>query len=205
MSRANLDDFSLCAKAKDSKRISRGMSWRHSSLTILLVLFNLMLTTHASVLILGDNTRPASLQVENLTRAFEATATRLGNVTYNPKNFLGVNCFYLKPETVNLAACQPLFERLVSRGHVYDEQNVPNGWRLQYAYEPCVIVVASPTRGDRRVKISMMDIIIYTTEVLNTCRETSTGGAYTFQGTWRVQVTRNPVEETFGQGNLAMD
>ena len=39
----------------------------------------------------------------------------------------------------------------------------------------------------------MADIVTYATEVLQTCQETSTGGANTFQGTWRVVVTRDVV------------
>lgn len=181
------------------------MSRRRSSLTLLLVLLSLLLETHAAVVILGDNNKPVSLAQENLTTIFEATATHSQNITHNPQNFLGVNCFYLKPETVDLTDCQPLFARLVAYGHVYDEQSVPKGWFLRYNNHPCIIRVTSPTRADRRVKISMMDVILYTTEIIETCRETGTGGAYTFQGTWQVQVSRHFVESTLGHGNAAQD
>ena len=77
---------------------------------------------------------------------------------------------------------------------MYEERELRNKGRFRFAYDPCVIMVSSPTRGDHRVRLSMADIVLYAIEVLRACEQISTGGAYTFQGTWQVVVTRDPVQ-----------
>ena len=123
-------------------------------------------------------------------------------VTYHPKNFLGVHCYRLQPATVTQEACQNLCAKLFERGDAYDEIEVYNGWCAQYNNEPCIIMVASPTRGDRRVEISMAGLVTQAIEVLRTCTEMSTCGAYTFRGTWQVVVTREPVKITLRHSSL---
>lgn len=115
------------------------------------------------------------------------------NTTIQPLNFLGVECYHLLPETVTLLTCQPLFARLVEGGDVYEKLHLWNGWICKASHESCVIKIESPARQDRRkrVSISLAQIIRYATEVLETCRETQTGGANVFEGSWRVVVTRD--------------
>lgn len=62
--------------------------------------------------------------------------------------------------------------------------------------DPCTITVFSPDRKERRVRISAAEMVVYAEGVLKTCAETGTGtgGANTFRGSWRVAVTRNPIE-----------
>ena len=79
---------------------------------------------------------------------------------------------------------------------MYDEMEVPNGWHARYDHGDCTISVSSSSRGDRRVKITTADLIVWATEVLQTCQDPSTDGAYTFQGTWQVEVTRDPIRDT---------
>ena len=104
-------------------------------------------------------------------------------------NFLGVSCYHLDPthDRVSLITCQPLFAALVGGGHIYDEYEFPNGWRFDVPGENCAIRLTSPSREDRRVKMSMSDFIEYGSEVL---RECVMGGANTFQGRWQVVVTK---------------
>ena len=181
------------------------MSLRLSALSIALTVFTLVFTSHAAATVLAHKAQPVSLSRDNLSSIFEALATEVRNITHSSKNFLGVNCYNLPDATVNLNTCQTLFALLFEAGHVYDENAVPNGWRFRYDQEPCVITVSSPTRGDRRVKMSVASLVLYATDILQTCRELSNGGAYTFQGTWQVIVTRGPVIITLGNGSLAED
>ena len=38
--------------------------------------------------------------------------------------------------------------------------------------------------------------MLFATEILETCRENETGGAYVFQENWRVVITKNPLTPT---------
>lgn len=131
------------------------------------------------------------------TTADPASIIRLQNTTttHNPANFLGIECYHLLPNTVTLASCQPVFAQLFRGGDVYKERGWWNGCRFREGIEPCTIAISSPDRKDHRVRISLADVVVYATQVLQTCTEEDTGGAYTFQGSWRVVVTRDPIVE----------
>jgi len=179
------------------------MSRTHFSFTTLLIVSTLVFTNHATAPMPADFTKPISLPRDDLTISPEAATTRTRNMTYNPGNFLGVNCYNLQPSTVTLTACQPLFAKLVEGGGAYEERSLRNGWRYRHSHDPCVIMLSSPSRKDHRVKISAAHMIMYATEILQTCQESSTGGAYTFVGTWQLVVTRERI--VLGAGNLAED
>ena len=142
----------------------------------------------------ADLTRPVSFLSSNLTTLPALPTIKLQNTTLNPPNFLGVECYHLVPNTVDLEDCQPLFASLVQSGDVYKERNWWNGWHFRRGVDPCTITLSSPDRKDRRVSISVADMVVFATDVLRTCRETGTGGANTFRGTWRVVITRVPLE-----------
>lgn len=179
------------------------MAPRLLSLTLLLIVSLLVFTNHATLLIPADINRPISLARDNLTTGPEAATARTLNITYNPGNFLGVDCYHLQPSTVSQNLCQPLFAKLVERGDVYEEINFRKGWWCRHGHDPCVIMLSSPSRQDRRVKITMAQMLLYATEVLQTCQESSTGGAYTFMGSWQLVVTRERIDITLGAGNAA--
>ena len=162
---------------------------------VLLALIHISIA-HTTAPVLANATTPAFLSDFNLTTVCEAAITRSKNITYHPKNFLGVHCYRLQPATVTQEACQNLFAKLFEKGDAYEEIEVYNGWRAQYNNEPCIIMVASPSRRDGRVKVSMAGLITQAIEVLRTCTETSTGGAYTFDGNWQMVVTKEPVKIT---------
>ena len=147
----------------------------------------------------------SSINKTNLQSGVALPEIAWANLTYKPDNFLGVDCYYLQPATVDLLTCQPLFAKLVEGGQVYTKERFRNGKQFRYGYEPCTIMLSSTTRGDRSVEISMIQIILYATEVLQTCQETSTGGANTFQGTWQVIVTRDPIERPLRNSELSED
>jgi hypothetical protein len=173
------------------------MSLRLSSLTLLLIVSVLVFTNHATPLVPANIHRPISLARDDLTTSPEAAATtRTRNITYGPGNFLGVDCYHLQPSTVSENLCQPLFAKLVERGDAYEERDLPNGWRFRHGHDPCVIMLSSPSRKDRRVKITAAHMLLYATEILQTCQESSTGGAYTFVGTWQLVVTRDRIKIT---------
>ena len=130
----------------------------------------------------------------NLTAIPNTSLIWTQSLVDTPNNFLGVECYHLEPETVTREACQPLFDRLFVGGHVYEERQMSNKRLFRFAYDPCVIMISSPTRGDRRVTLSIADVVLYAIEVLRACEKISTGGAYTFKGTWQVVVTRNPTQ-----------
>ena len=114
------------------------------------------------------------------------------NTTSHSLTFLGVTCYNLLPDTVSIVTCQSLFAKLVEAGHVYDKVRLYNGYHFQSGYDPCVIKVENPDREERRhpVSISMAQMIMYATEVLETCQFPGTGGSNTFDGSWRLVVTR---------------
>lgn len=170
----------------------------------LLAILLLRSTPHALALpALADLTSPLSLMSSNPTTNFELPRTRQQNNTNYSSNFLGVVCYHLVPDTVDLHLCQPLFARLMQRGNPYEEMAWWNGWHFRRGIEPCIITLSSPVRQDRRVRISLADVVVYASEVLRTCQETSTGGANTFQGTWRVVVTRYPLEAAAMNSSLS--
>ena len=165
----------------------------YSAIYLLAILLRYYTThVHAHALpALADPTSPPLTSL-NLTTTFASTTTtQLQQNTTNPSsNFLGVECYHLLPETVDLIACQPLFARLLRDGRAYEEVQLRNGFRCQTGVDPCTIMVSSPDRRhDRRVSISMADLVVFATEVLETC---ATGGAYVFRGNWRVVVTKYP-------------
>ncbi len=172
------------------------MSRRLSSLTLLLIVSTLVFTKHATPHGPADINRPISLARDNMTTSPEAATTRTRNITYSPENFLGVDCYHLQPSTVSEISCQSLFAKLVERGDPYEERDLPNGWRFRHGHDPCVIMLSSPSREDRRVKITAAHMLLYATEILRTCQESSTGGAYTFVGTWQLVVTRDRIKIT---------
>ncbi len=138
----------------------------------------------------SDLARPVSLISSNQTTTSNLATIRLQNTTHNPVNFLGVHCYHLLPDTVDLEMCQPLFAWLLHDFDAYKEKRYWNGWRFQRGSNPCTIALSSPDRKDSHVRMSMAAIVMYATEVLQTCRETSTGGANVFDGNWRVAITK---------------
>lgn len=156
-------------------------------------------TTHAHALpALTDPTIPVLVPLTSLNQSttFAPTTTQLQqqNTTDSSSNFLGVECYHLLPDTVDLIACQPLFAKLLRDGRAYEERNLYNGFRCQMGIEPCVIMVSSPDRRhDRRVRISLAEMVTFATEVLINCLENETGGANVFRGDWRVVVTKYPI------------
>ena len=85
---------------------------------------------------------------------------------------------------------------MVRHGDVYEKISLANGWWFETGSDPCFIKIFSPDRDDRyqRIVTSLADIMLYTTEILQTCTETGTGGANTFHGSWRVEVSRNKLK-----------
>lgn len=166
--------------------------------TFLLAIVLPSCTTHAFAFPSpADLTSPiVSLTSSNQTTTSEpATVIQLQNTTttHNPVTFLGIDCYHLPPHTVDLSACQPVFAHLFRQGDVYTEKEWWNGCRFREGIEPCTIAISSPDRKDRRVRLSLADVVLYATQVLETCREMGTGGANVFQGNWRVVVTRDPI------------
>lgn len=135
-----------------------------------------------------------SMSKVNLTheRILMANSYAQQNTTSHSLTFLGVSCYNLLPDTVTIGACQSLFTKLVEAGHVYDNVRLYDGYHFQSGYDPCVIKIENPDREARRhhVSISMAQMILYATEVLETCRVPGSGGSNTFDGNWRVVVTR---------------
>ena len=125
-------------------------------------------------------------------------------------NYLGIECYHLLPYTLSLTTCQPLFAALLSTsssrgGDAYTPHQYRNGWRFRRGVEPCTITLLSPERTDRRVSVSVAEVIVYASEVLGACADgeageggqgtgTGTGGANTFRGRWRVAVSRFPLD-----------
>ena len=54
----------------------------------------------------------------------------------------------------------------------------------------------SPSRDDRKVKMSSMRAITYATEVLEDCKKEGTGGYNNFEGNWRLKVSRRRVDDS---------
>ena len=108
----------------------------------------------------------------------------------HPLTFLGITCYHLLPTRVTLQTCQPLFAALVQAGDVYTPYPIRNGWVFQSGYEPCVIRIESSAREDRgkSVRVSMSQVVLLATEVLETCRGVGSGGANGFEGSWRLVV-----------------
>ncbi|KAL8829068.1 MAG: hypothetical protein Q9191_002230 [Dirinaria sp. TL-2023a] len=183
------------------------MFQRLSRLTAAFIILNLVVTSNAAIAMLPAKPIPVAFSRENLSTIFVETATRrLQNITSDKdQNFRDVKCYDIPDATVNLHSCQPLFAKLFEGGHAYDPNEMSNGGRYRLDSEPCVITISSPNRADRRIRISMAALVWYASEVLRTCQELSNGGAYTFQGTWQVIVTRDPYIGSLGDGRLAED
>lgn len=120
-----------------------------------------------------------------------------------PLTFLGVDCYHLNPTTdrVSLLSCEAAFAGLVRDGNVYREHKLYNAWRYQLSGQHCSIAVISPSRKDRWVKISFAKVVLYATEVLQSCE---TGGANVFEGEWRVVVTREYMKNVGRLGGSGM-
>lgn len=162
----------------------------HSRLTTLLLTLSLAVIHAASTFALTRSSIRTSLAKANLTTARGSIARHTQNTTSSPADFLGVECYHLKPEIIDLHTCQPLLTSIFEAGHVYEKNSFPNGWYFRKGNNPCIIKLESPAREDRyaRISISIAEIVRYTTEVLENCE---TGGANNFLGSWRVVVTRN--------------
>lgn len=129
-----------------------------------------------------------------------------GNEMPPSVNFIGVECYSLdrQRDIVTRQTCQPLFDNLVSRGRVYEARSWYNNFLLRYRDYDCTIKIYSPLREDRHSKIflSMAQIILYATEVLDSCRESGTGGVNVIQGDWRVAVSKDVLRDTLAPPNL---
>lgn len=140
-----------------------------------------------------DTNSATSLLRLNLTTSSPVDTTRSRNITEGPLGFLGVDCYHLEPDTVNQQLCQTTFAKMLRRGEAYETQQWWNGWQFRASSRaPCTITLSSPLRDDRRrmIGISIADIIQYAIEVLESCQ---TGGANTFDGAWRVEVSKDPL------------
>ena len=142
-----------------------------------------------------------SSPIANLTANYDPVTNQSSNSTTNSLTFLGVDCYHLLPDTVDLLMCQNAFADLYRGGHVYEEVSLYNGWFYRTQRDPCTIKIANRSKQERhdRVSISVADIVSYATEVLEECQ---TGGANTFKGNWQVVVTRNPVNELNSKNGL---
>ena len=140
----------------------------------------------------------------NLTINHDPTMTQPANSTSNPLTFLGVYCYHLLPDTVDIQMCQTAFAALYRGGHVHDKIKMYNGWFYKMQHEPCTIKIANTSEKERhdRVSISMAEIVRYATEVLEECRHPGSGGANTFEGNWQVVVTRNPIKDPIPRNDL---
>ncbi|KAI4192832.1 MAG: hypothetical protein LQ350_008551 [Teloschistes chrysophthalmus] len=112
--------------------------------------------------------------------------------------FLGTMCYHLLPDTVTLEACSPLFDTIFGDPRVMMPREQYNGWRFMLPQKKCTLMIASPNiREDKRVMISLAEVVSHAIEVLRFCDGTAsgtgTGGSYTFQGRWQVVVTKDPV------------
>ena len=157
---------------------------------LLVTLF--IVTIQAAITTISPSSRIKS------TDNVHAGGIRFPNPSSSSLGFLGVNCYYLVPDkdTVTIQACQPLFAALVRHGHIYKQKPYYNNFIFQYAQEPCVLKIFSPANEDRLAKanLSVSQIISYTTEILETCQHTGTGGANVFEGQWRISVSRNMIK-----------
>lgn len=159
-------------------------------------------TAHAHTLpSLPNPTNPFPLTSPNPPPTYNSTTTpqpqQQQNTTTTPlsSNFLGIECYHLIPSTVTLLACQPLFAKLLSMGDAYEENYFRNGFQARINQNPCTLSLSSPDRKlEHNVRVAMADMVIYATEILEECTEIGTGGAYVFRGSWRVVVTRDPVD-----------
>ncbi|KAL8767694.1 MAG: hypothetical protein Q9209_005874 [Squamulea sp. 1 TL-2023] len=112
-------------------------------------------------------------------------------------NFLDVDCFHLDPTTsrISLQTCQSLFAWMMSEGDAYKKHTFWNGWVFKRpGNDPCVITIASPVKADRLVDMSFAQLVLSAHKVLEQC---STGGADTFEGFWRVVVTKGIVKKEY--------
>jgi len=183
------------------------MPYPYCSYLILLVLPLAFSGIHAIALLNHTNmpNHPSLLGRHSTSTSFVATV-QPHNITYSPLTFLGVDCYHLYPDEVNLGLCQPVFAKMMQDGNPYEEHNWWNGWQFRTGRRgPCTITMSSeaPHDRDRMVRISKAAIIVFATEVLETCQETSTGGANTFQGAWKVAVTKYPLERALLNSSLS--
>ncbi|KAL9601235.1 MAG: hypothetical protein Q9219_002640 [cf. Caloplaca sp. 3 TL-2023] len=122
------------------------------------------------------------------------------NDTTHPLTFLDISCYHLTPATVTLNGCQPLFAKLLIHGD--HELDVYSGWSVVENSPPCVLTIANADRKARRVKTTLLDLVVFAEQVLRECagQGMNTGGANTFEGSWQVVVTREPLGRRFGMG-----
>ena len=74
---------------------------------------------------------------------------------------------------------------------------------FQSGYEPCVIRIESPAPEDRwkKVSLSMSQVVLMATGVLEGCAREGGAGANAFgDGDWRLVVTRDGRGEGAGEG-----
>ena len=156
--------------------------------------YGALLITTAQTLVLPiandiDLTPLSNLSIIGILRL---SSSQPANLTSHPLTFLSVTCFHLLPNTVSLHDCQPVFKQLVSGGRVYNQRELYNGWTFQRPHTPYIIEISSTSPEDRRktVQISIAMIITHATAVLRDCESSGSGGAMTFEGKWRVIVSR---------------
>lgn len=170
----------------------------YHSHTLLSVSALIIIVTHAlAVPTLADVTHYTSLPQSNATTTSSVATAPPHNITHSPLTFLGVNCYHLLPDTVDLTSCQSVFANMLREGNIYEQHNWWNGWQFRTGRRgPCTITLSSAAPEDhfRMVRVSIAEVMMYATEVLQSCRETRTGGANTFEGSWKVEVTKYPLE-----------
>ena len=131
--------------------------------------------------------------------------TRPGQTISPSLNFLGVECYHLDLEhdLVTRQTCQMLFDNFVSDGHVLEAESWYNNFVFFSRNRGCTIKIYSPTREDRysTISLSLAQIMLYALEVLDSCRESGTGGANVIQGEWRVAVSRDAFRDILGLPN----
>ncbi|MCJ1451761.1 hypothetical protein MMC28_002101 [Mycoblastus sanguinarius] len=163
----------------------------------------------------GNCTTPTTSQVVKLIATSDATTasenglvlnrTQPEIITNNPSNAIG--CYNLLPETVDLKSCQPTFDQLQKRPGASDQRLWgSSGVRLFYfGSPPCNIVLRSTTQGLSTVPLSVIDVVSFAAEVLDTCRVISTGGFNHFWDTWRVEVSRDRIQAGSSVGEVAYE
>ena len=122
-----------------------------------------------------------------------------GNKTSPSLNFIGVDCYHLDPhrDLVTRQTCQLLFDSLISHGQVYQVKSWYNNFRFYSRNNECTIKIYSPTKRDRysRINLSLSQIMLYAIEVLDSCKDSGTGGANVIQGDWRVAISRDVLKD----------
>lgn len=170
--------------------------YRSHNLLFVLAL-TILVTNPLAIPTLPGVTHYTSLPQSNSTTTSSVATALPHNTTHSPLTFLGVDCYHLLPDTVNLISCQPLFAKMLQEGNPYEQHNWWNGWQFRTGRRgPCTITLSSAAPDDHRrmIRVSIADVMTYATEVLQSCQESRTGGANTFEGSWKVEVTKYPLD-----------